>query len=1011
MAKQISHEAMTVYINNLKQRHITGTLKIDGVLRDTFFHFHVCDGSENEKKEVLKKILENGNWKQLISIKKTSNRHNKNSPVKLSEEEKKELNQKKWSEFFNQVVSYYQIIDKENIMLSELKLNTLEEVFTLFNIDISSLKKKYEHHVNELKKITNKIEVVDKYLNNQTKKIWFEKETKKKLTIESFSHFIGLDNIESKKLSKELNQLKIKRSQEKAKKLKEISIKEHRLYMQELKKEKSKDIGKIYSLLKNPLTSDVLKSPSLTIEELLNYFKINASKYQREIKRESLIARYCYYGGTMIHNMYVPDILKITKEELKKWKEQGKIKPSGSQAFHKWGKTLSSDLFEADYLSLITPEQIEDWRLEKKIKKNNVVENNIDKLISLIKETEDKGFIYKNNHWYCLHEIVIGNNKIKEIIKLPLKTPMDQYKKAQKLIEDLEEKKQLINTVKEEKKLIKFIDKYELTKEMKESLLKHLSFQSHSINRDNAHQNTINKMIEKYLKEFLDKRKKEQIIAELKVSQYEEGYPLARQMNRKIKIITGPTNSGKTYEALTHLMKAKSGVYLAPLRLLAIEIYDKLNMAGIACNLMTGEEKIIVPGAQHTASTIEMMDYNTSLEVAIIDEFQMLDDPQRGWAWTTAMVGVPAQTVYIIGNNKKLESAINLYRHLNEDYEVIQKERFTPLKSVPHLLGMNEFKKGDALIAFSRKDVLAYTTQLRDKGYKVSAIYGALAPEVRKRQAELFNTGENDILVSTDAIGMGLNLPIKRVIFAIINKFDGTMVRELTNEEFLQIAGRAGRYGMHEEGRVGLLNNQVNNFNILASMKKKLLSSVTPSLELFKIAPSNWHLTTISSILKTKDLNAILAYFSTLPYVNIYQTADLSHMRELYQFIKKDIKELSLQEQYKLIQAPIELHNVELMYFYKNLVSLAIQGEKIEFDIDYDRSLQSLEQCNKKLTIYCWLSFHYSNLDMHDMESLRNELTKQIEESLLREKNYGFTTMIQPFTQYNKRDDYDDDEY
>ena len=131
-------------------------------------------------------------------------------------------------------------------------------------------------------------------------------------------------------------------------------------------------------------------------------------------------------------------------------------------------------------------------------------------------------------------------------------------------------------------------------------------------------------------------------------SDYAASFAKARAIKRHHHFYLGPTNSGKTYHALNTLMAAKSGVYLAPLRLLAMEVRDKLAAAGVPCNLITGEERDMMIGAQHTASTIEMMNPTKQVDVAIIDEIQMLQDADRGSAWTAALVGVPARQVFVI---------------------------------------------------------------------------------------------------------------------------------------------------------------------------------------------------------------------------------------------------------------------------------------------------------------------------------------------------------------------------
>ncbi len=162
-------------------------------------------------------------------------------------------------------------------------------------------------------------------------------------------------------------------------------------------------------------------------------------------------------------------------------------------------------------------------------------------------------------------------------------------------------------------------------------------------------------------------------------SDYATSFIKARSIKRHHHFYVGPTNSGKTYFALQALMQAASGVYLAPLRLLAMEVRDRLVAAGVPCNLITGEERDLMPGAQHTASTIEMMNPNKSVEIAIIDEIQMLQDPDRGSAWTAALVGVPAKQVFVCGANSVTAPCLRVITALNDTYEITQLERKTPL--------------------------------------------------------------------------------------------------------------------------------------------------------------------------------------------------------------------------------------------------------------------------------------------------------------------------------------------
>ncbi len=278
-------------------------------------------------------------------------------------------------------------------------------------------------------------------------------------------------------------------------------------------------------------------------------------------------------------------------------------------------------------------------------------------------------------------------------------------------------------------------------------------------------------------------------------------YPAARSLHRHFILHTGPTNSGKTYEAMEALKKAETGIYLGPLRLLAYEQYDRLNREDIPCNLVTGEEEAYIPFARHRASTVEMLPLDEEYECAVIDEAQMVGDSSRGGAWTAAILGVCAAEVHICLAPEAENCVIRMIRDCGDEYEVRRHERKSPLLCDERQFNFpGNVEKGDALIVFSRRDVHSVASVLQAKGVKCSVIYGNLPHDVRHTQAHSFMSGATDVVVATDAIGMGMNLPIRRVVFLENKKFDGKEERSLKDTEIKQIAGRAGRYGIHEEG-------------------------------------------------------------------------------------------------------------------------------------------------------------------------------------------------------------------
>ncbi len=289
------------------------------------------------------------------------------------------------------------------------------------------------------------------------------------------------------------------------------------------------------------------------------------------------------------------------------------------------------------------------------------------------------------------------------------------------------------------------------------------------------------------------------------LDRYAAHFRTARALTRRITLITGPTNSGKSHTALDALARAESGLALAPLRLLAHEFREALAARGTEASLATGEERIIVPDSRHLAATVEMCPFNNPVDVAVIDEAQMLFDPDRGAAWTAAIMGAPARHLYILGAPDCIPMVRRIAELCGDPVDEVSLERKSPLRASSSTVRLNDLRAGDALIAFSRREVLDLRAALMERGRRVAVVYGALSPEVRRAEAQRFNSGAADILIATDAIGMGLNLSIRRVVFASLRKFDGRQTRDLSVQEVKQIGGRAGRYGKHEDGIVAVL--------------------------------------------------------------------------------------------------------------------------------------------------------------------------------------------------------------
>ena len=189
-------------------------------------------------------------------------------------------------------------------------------------------------------------------------------------------------------------------------------------------------------------------------------------------------------------------------------------------------------------------------------------------------------------------------------------------------------------------------------------------------------------------------------------------YPVARSLKRKLYFYVGVTNSGKTYQAINELISADCGTYLAPLRLLALENYENIKAKNIPVSLVTGEEEKFDEDAGHICSTIEMIDFNLDVDVCVIDEVQMLADPDRGWAWVNAIVGSPARKVIMTGSVNALDAIKKIAIYLGEDLEIVKFKRKNSLQIMKKAVNLRDIKSGTALIAFSRTEVLKIKSKL-----------------------------------------------------------------------------------------------------------------------------------------------------------------------------------------------------------------------------------------------------------------------------------------------------------
>jgi ATP-dependent RNA helicase SUPV3L1/SUV3 len=536
-------------------------------------------------------------------------------------------------------------------------------------------------------------------------------------------------------------------------------------------------------------------------------------------------------------------------------------------------------------------------------------------------------------------------------------------------------------------------------------------------------------------------------------------YPQARKHKRTIYYHMGPTNSGKTFEALQKLKNAKTGIYCAPLRLLAWEIYDKLTKSDIKCILKTGQEVIQADNATHFACTIEICPLTVHYDCAVIDEIQLIADDSRGSAWTNALLGLKADEIHVCGDERALNLVYNLCL-LTGDRLI--KKSYTRLSDLvveeENVHSVSQLKKGDCIIAFSKREIFKLKNLINQNNFKpgdissnpsdskknksgiknrCAVIYGSLPPETKKIQASKFNNGEDGIkyLVATDAIGLGLNLKIRRIIFSQITKRDHQGVRQLNEFEVKQIAGRAGRSdnqghvsafksrdlefirsccartrhkrekrnvqqvvvyeGEDEEENSNEQNNDIYeyNFNRDETLIKK--ACLFPPLQIIEeFADSYMKFKNTSNSEKYKRMHPSLS--ETLQqFENIGKLSDLYFMKNLSELLKvhkiiEDIHEADIRTQFYFTICPIRvtpnsskyLHFFLVQFVKYSMVKLPqdfhLQNKNFTKPVYKMHELPTFEEVYNVLEIYIWLSYKF------EKEFIERELAKVMKDRVSR---------------------------
>lgn len=473
--------------------------------------------------------------------------------------------------------------------------------------------------------------------------------------------------------------------------------------------------------------------------------------------------------------------------------------------------------------------------------------------------------------------------------------------------------------------------------------------------------------VEFCLEEFPDEIKRfRSMIESADLTKPHTWFPFARAMKRKIIYHCGPTNSGKTYNALQRFTDAEKGIYCSPLRLLAMEVFDKVNALGVYCSLHTGQEKKYVPFSNHVACTVEMVSTDELYDVAVIDEIQMMADTYRGYAWTRALLGLKADEIHLCGDPSVLHMVRKICSETGDELYENHYERFKPLVvEAKTLLGdLRNVRSGDCVVAFSRREIFEVKLTIeKHTNHRCCVIYGALPPETRRQQANLFNDQDNefDVLVASDAVGMGLNLNIRRVVFYSLSKYNGDRIVPVPPSQVKQIAGRAGRRGsVYPDGLTTSLH--LDDLDYLIDCLKKPFDDVKkvglfPFFEQVELFAGQLPNVTFPQLLEKFRENCRLD--------GSYFLCQHEHVKKVANMLEK-VKQLSLEDRFNFCFAPVNIRDPKAMYHLLRFASSYAQSLPVGIAMGMpkcsarnDSELLDLETKHQVLSMYLWLSQHF----------------------------------------------------
>jgi ATP-dependent RNA helicase SUPV3L1/SUV3 len=434
----------------------------------------------------------------------------------------------------------------------------------------------------------------------------------------------------------------------------------------------------------------------------------------------------------------------------------------------------------------------------------------------------------------------------------------------------------------------------------------------------------------------------------------------------------GPTNSGKTHDALRALVEHGRGVYAAPLRMLAQEAHRRLatELGDERVGLVTGEERVN-PDAPIICCTAEMAPLHG--ETLVLDEVQWAEDEERGSAWTRLMLGGDYRHILLLG----AVEALPLVRHAFPQVEVRYFERKAPLDWLGKR-GIVGLGAGTVVVAFSRRAVIGLAGELNQlHPGKVAVLYGAMPLASRREEIDRFLSGAAEVCASTDVLGHGVNLPCETLLFAETDKFDGRERRDLEPWEIAQIAGRAGRFGFHERGHVGVLTGVPWAHPDPGLVESALAPHVQIEGDHFgyrvvdtgRLRPqlSDLNVTRVDELEPALHAwrHAALRFWSDEGWLTVESIqpllARLDAVREALHHCRR---RLELDDVWRLVQAPIDEDGLELL----GTLSCAVAGDTpqktvIGWILDPQRlvaaGLSEAEQAAREASILRWFALQY----------------------------------------------------